>query len=99
MLVKNARVPFPTIVYFVGNADGRKNIESKILALGAKDIRMAIEPAEADAAGDIRDEARAWLREVVTETERDTEVMVFRSTRERLRHENRVDLVIALEPT
>jgi len=37
------------VVHFVGNADGRENIEREILALGAKDIRVAIEPAEAEA--------------------------------------------------
>src|SRR5437764_1551879 len=65
MLVKNSGVEFQMIVYAIGDAGCGENVEGEVLALRAKDTRVAVEPAQADAAGNVGDETRPGFREVV----------------------------------
>src|SRR3954468_22939355 len=86
------------VVDLIGNPGCGENIEGEILALRIIEAGVAVDPAEADTARNIRHESRAGLGEVVTKSERDAVVKVLRAAGDRLDHEDRVDLVIALEP-
>ena len=57
------------IVHSIGDAGCGENVEGEVLALRAKDTRVAVEPAQADAAGNVGDETGPGFREVVTETD------------------------------
>src|SRR5438477_1273623 len=99
MLVENAGGRFPMIVDFVGNADGGKDVESEILTLRAEMIGVAVDPAEADATRDVRNETRVWFHEIVTQPNRNAVVEILRPAHNRFRHAENVDLVEASQPT
>ena len=86
------------IVDFVGQTGGGQNVERKILALRPWNIRVTINPAEAGAAGKVGDETTVSLNEVVAATERQSKVVVLRSSEDWFGHGQDIELVIAAQP-
>src|SRR2546430_2497284 len=98
MFVKRADIHLPTLVDFVGNADAGQNVESKILPLGAAHVGVTVDPAQAEPARKIRNEAPVWPDKIITAAEIDAEVMVLHSAKDRLGHQGETKLIVAASP-
>src|SRR5947199_3788461 len=98
MLIERADIHFPVIVDDTGNACRRYDVKREVLPLAAWDIRMAVDSPGADTAGNIRNESRVWLNEVVAKTNIESEVVILDSFENRLRDRADIKLMIASEP-
>src|SRR6266404_721909 len=99
MLVKDSRIQFPMVIHFVGNARRRQNVEGEILRLCARNARMAIDPTQTQAGGNVRDESSSWSDEVIARTEVESEIMIFDTAKNRLSHRADIKLIVPAEPT
>ena len=97
-MVKRSDLHFPIFIYDVRNAGSRKNVKRKILPLAAWDIGVAVDSAGAYPAGNIRNESRVLLNEVVAKTQVESEVVTFDSFENRLGDRGDVELMIAAQP-
>ena len=64
MLVKRSNVHFPVIIHDVRNPGCRQDVEREILPLTARHFGVAIDPAGAHTARDVRNESPVWLNKV-----------------------------------
>src|SRR5260370_42419686 len=98
MLVKDSRIQFPMVIHFVGNARRRQNVEGEILPLCARNVRMAVDPTQTQAAGNVRDESSSCAGEVIARTEVEPEIMVLDAAKNWFSHRADIKLIVTAEP-
>src|SRR6476620_3389881 len=98
MLVKRAYVHVPVIIHDVRNAGRGQNVEREILALAARHFGVAVDPAGAYAARDVRNESPVWLNKVVSKPHVESEVVILDSFENRLCNRADIELMIATQP-
>src|SRR6516164_4965815 len=98
MLVERSDVHFPMIIYDVRNAGSGQNVEREILPLATRHFGVAVDPAGAYTARNIRNESPVWLNEVVAKPHVKSEVMILDSFENRLRNRADIELMITAQP-
>src|SRR5262249_26486149 len=98
MLIKRSDINFPMVVHVVRNADGRQDVERKVLALSTRNLGMTVDPACANASRNVWNQPAATLNKVVTHSEIESKIMVLDSAKNRFQHSTHVKLVVATEP-
>src|SRR6266851_4764401 len=98
MLVENAGARLPMFINFVGETGRRKNIEGEILALRARNLRVAVDESQPDSTRNVRHQAAVWPNEIVTQSRGDAEIVILRPAKNRLGHCEEVNLIEAAQP-
>src|SRR5579864_1862400 len=98
MLIKNADIDFPVIVDLIRKTRGGEDVESEILSLRPAHVWMAIDPAQAEAAGKVGTESAIWPNEVVAPAEVDPEIVIFDASENWFEQGGQTKLVIAAQP-
>src|ERR1041385_1093558 len=98
MFIENSGAYIPTFVDLVGKTGRRQNVKCKILALPARNIGVTVDPTQAKTAGKIRNQARPWLNEVITQTEIESEIAVLDSLQNRFGNSAKIKLIVTAQP-
>lgn len=99
MLVDDARGSLPFVGDSIGKPKRSEAVEGEILSLRAVNICVAIDPAQPHATRDVWSNSTFGVEEVVTKTDRNAVIEIFRATEDRFYHGQGVELVIPAQPS